>query len=69
MRPAAVVVRASWPDERVFHCAVDTLAETMEANGVGRTALILVGAFLGEAPARSKLYDPGFATGFREAKP
>ena len=66
--PAAIVYKATWPDEKALRCRLDQLAETAKANGVSKTALILVGAFLGDRYARSKLYDPGFATGFREAK-
>ncbi len=67
--PAAIVYKATWPDEKVLFCRVDQLAETAKANGVGKTALILVGRFLGDKYDRSKLYDPTFTTGFREAKP
>ena len=67
--PAAIVYKATWPDEKVLRCRVSELAETARANGVSKTALILVGAFLGDGYGRSKLYDPGFSTGFREAKP
>ena len=67
--PAAIVYKATWPDEKVLRCRVSELAESALANGVSKTALILVGAFLGGGYGRSKLYDPGFSTGFREAKP
>ena len=53
---------------KLLRCRVDNLAETAKANGVSKTALILVGRFLGEEYTRSKLYDPSFTTGFREAK-
>ena len=66
--PAAIVYKATWPDEKIYRCRLDELAGTARANGVLKTALILVGPFLGEDYARSKLYDPSFATGFREAK-
>ncbi len=66
--PAAIVCRATWPDEKVLKCRVCDLAETARANGVSKTALILVGRFLGDEYERSKLYDPGFSTGFREGK-
>ena len=66
--PAAIVYKATWPDEKLLRCRVDNLAETAKANGVSKTALILVGRFLGEEYTRSKLYDPSFTTGFREAK-
>ena len=67
--PAAVVYKATWPDERVLCCTVGMLAKTMAAEDIAKTALILVGDFLGEAYERSRLYDPGFTTGCREARP
>lgn len=66
--PAAIVYKATWPDERVFRCTVSTLAQTAKENGIGKTALILVGDFLGNGGERSLLYDPSFTTGYREAK-
>lgn len=65
--PAALVYKATWPDERVFRCTVGTLAQTAQSNGITKTALITVGGFLGKDYARSKLYDPSFTTEFREA--
>ena len=65
--PAAVVYKATWPDERVLRCTVGTLADTVRESGLTKTALIAVGDFLGGLRARSKLYDPGFSTEFREA--
>lgn len=65
--PAAIVYKATWPDQRVFRCTVSTLAETARANGITNTALITVGGFLGNEYERSKLYDPEFTHGFREA--
>ena len=66
--PAAIVYKASWPEEAVYRCTVGTLAETAQAHQVQRTALILVGDFLGEDYRRSLLYDPGFSHSFREGK-
>ena len=63
--PAAVVYKATWPEEKIFRCTVGTLAETVEGAGLTKTALIIVGNCLGEDYERSKLYDPGFTTGFR----
>ena len=63
--PAALVYKASWPGERVLRCTVGTLAETGRESGIDRTALVLVGDFLGNDYRRSKLYDPAFTTGFR----
>ena len=63
--PAALVYKATWPEERVIRCTVDTL----DRADVTKTALILVGDFLDAAGERSRLYDPGFTTGFREGRP
>ena len=66
--PAAIIYKASWPEEKVFRCTIGTLEETAKANNITKTALITVGDFLGSEFARSYLYDPGFTTEFREAK-
>ena len=67
--PAAIVYKATWPDEKALRCRVCELAKTAQANDVKKTALILVGGFLGDHYERSKLYDPGFSTGYRGARP
>lgn len=67
--PAAIVYKASWPDEKVRRCTVGTLAETAESNQIRKTALIVVGNCLGDDYALSKLYDPAFETEFRKAQP
>lgn len=64
--PAAVVYKATWPEEKVYRCTVETLAQTVEDNGLTKTALIIVGGCLGTEYLRSKLYDPGFTTEFRK---
>lgn len=65
--PAALVYKATWPEERVARCPLGKLAEAGRAHGISKTALVLVGDFLNGAYERSKLYDPGFSTGLREA--
>ena len=65
--PAALVYKATWPEEKVVHCTVSTLAKAAKENNITKTALILVGGFLGDKYERSKLYDPGFTTEFRKA--
>ena len=65
--PAAIAYKVSWSDEKLLRCTVSTLRQTAERHGIRSTALILIGGFLDEAFERSKLYDPAFATGFREA--
>lgn len=63
--PAAIVYKATWPEEKVVRCTVSTLHEAAQKNKIQKTALILVGRFLGREYERSKLYDPAFTTGFR----
>lgn len=65
--PAAIVYKASWPEEKIFRCKLDELHATAQAHHITKTALILVGNFLGADYERSKLYDPGFSTEYREA--
>lgn len=65
--PAAIVYKASWSDEKICRCTVDSLAETAEENNIKKTALICVGNFLGSDYSLSKLYDKEFETGFRKA--
>lgn len=65
--PAAIVYKATWPEEKVVRCTVSTLAQAAKDNGITKTALILVGGFLGSEYERSKLYDPTFTTEFRKA--
>lgn len=64
--PAAIVYKATWPEEKTFRCTVGTLAKTAKENNITRTALITVGGFLGDSYERSKLYDPSFTHGYRE---
>ena len=65
--PAAIVYKATWPEQRVYRCTVSTLARTARENRVTKTALITIGHFLGDDYERSKLYDPTFTHEFREA--
>jgi precorrin-4/cobalt-precorrin-4 C11-methyltransferase len=67
--PAAIVYKATWPEEQVFRCTVGTLAETAQANHITKTALVTIGNFLGDQYDRSKLYDPSFTHGCREGQP
>ena len=67
--PAAIVYKATWPEEKVLRCTVGTLAQTTRDNHITKTALITVGGFLGDNYERSKLYDPAFTHGYREGRP
>ncbi len=64
--PAAVVYRASWPDERIIRAPLGGLAEALREQAIERTALILVGRALGAEGFRdSALYDAGYQRRFR----
>ena len=65
--PAAIVYKASWPEERVLRCTVATLEQTAKENNITKTALITIGNFLGNDYELSKLYDASFETEFRKA--
>ncbi len=68
--PVVVVYRASWPDEQVIRGTLATIADQVQAAGIRRQALILVGRALApeDGPAvRSKLYDPTFSHGYRQS--
>ncbi len=63
--PAAVVYRASWPDERILRGCVGDMADRVKEAGLGRQALVLVGRALGEGHGDSRLYDAAFSHGYR----
>mgnify|MGYP004609576265 FL=1 len=65
--PVAVVYKATWPEQKIFRCTVDTLHRTVTENGLTKTSLIIVGNCMGETYMRSLLYHPEFTTEFREA--
>jgi len=68
--PAAVVVRASWPDERIIRARLGDLEAAVATDPVERTALILVGPALGSSDFReSALYAKGYARRFRSEAP
>ena len=66
--PAALVYKATWPEQKTFVCTVGTLAKTAAENNITKTALMIIGDTVAAAHYdRSKLYDPEFTTEFREA--
>ncbi|MEG0115656.1 MAG: cobalt-precorrin-4 C(11)-methyltransferase, partial [Hydrogenoanaerobacterium sp.] len=66
--PAAIVYKATWPDEKKVIGTVGQLAKMASDNDITKTALILVGGFLNGSYARSKLYDPSFTTEYRQGE-
>ncbi|MBR6238187.1 MAG: precorrin-4 C(11)-methyltransferase [Lachnospiraceae bacterium] len=67
--PTAIVYKATWPDEKIFKCELKDLYKTGKENGIDRLAIVLVGDAIRHASYDlSKLYDPSFTTGYRDAK-
>jgi precorrin-4/cobalt-precorrin-4 C11-methyltransferase len=66
--PVAVVYKASWPDQKIIHGTLETISEIVKIENVRKTALVLVGGFLGNEYELSKLYDEKFSHEFRSAK-
>lgn len=64
--PVAVVYKATWPEEKQCVTTLSHLAETMEQEGIHKTALIIVGNVLGDEFAKSKLYDKFYTTEYRK---
>lgn len=64
--PVAIVAWASWPQERIVRATLGTISETLAADPIDRTALILVGPALAHDNFReSALYDAGYRRRFR----
>jgi precorrin-4/cobalt-precorrin-4 C11-methyltransferase len=65
--PAAVVYKATWPEQIIVRGTLREIVKKVKAAGIKETALIFVGRVLSpEGYDFSKLYDPGFTTGFRK---
>lgn len=67
--PVAVVVRASWPEERILRGTLADIAAQVAAAQPGRMALVLVGrAVAADGFAESALYSAGYRRRFRGAE-
>lgn len=65
--PAAIIYKATWPEEQIIICTVSTLHECAEKAGITKTAIILIGDVITHRDyARSKLYDPQYSTEYRK---
>lgn len=64
--PAAVIYKATWPDEKVVRGTLKDIAGKVHDADIRRTALIMVGKFLGDEYNYSHLYDASFSTMFRK---
>ena len=65
--PAAIVYKATWPEEQAYVCTVGQLEETAKAHHITKTALIIVGDIVAHQNyEKSRLYAPDFETEFRK---
>ncbi len=64
--PVAVVYKATWPECQVVKGTLSDIADQVKAAGINKTALILVGRFLGDEYHYSKLYDAEFSHEYRQ---
>lgn len=65
--PVAVIYKATWPESQTLRGTLSDIADQVRDAGIRKTALILVGAFLGEEYHYSKLYAADFSLEFRKA--
>lgn len=63
--PVAIVYKATWPDEKVIRTTIKELSCASKEASISKTALILVGDFLGNTYNRSLLYHPEFTHAYR----
>lgn len=67
--PAALVYKATWPEEEAYICTIETLYDTAKEHGITKTALVLVGEVIAHQNyKKSRLYAADFSTEFRQAK-
>jgi precorrin-4/cobalt-precorrin-4 C11-methyltransferase len=66
--PAAVVHRASWPDQQIFRGTLADIADKTREAEINKTAMIIVGPALSRDIPVSKLYDPAFSHEYRIGK-
>ena len=64
--PAAVVYKATWEDQKIVRGTLTDLAKKAEEAGIRKTALTVVGDFLGDDYELSRLYDKTFTHEFRK---
>ena len=66
--PAAVVYKASWPEQKIVRGDIGSIAAKVREAGIKKTALVVVGGFLGDDYELSKLYDKSFTHEYRSGK-
>lgn len=66
--PAALVSKASWPEQRILRGPLADIPEQARLEGIDRLAVLLVGPALREGAPASRLYATGFSHGWRSAR-
>lgn len=64
--PVAVVYKATWEDQKIVYGDLTNIAQRVKEAGIQKTALTVVGDFLGDEYELSRLYDKTFTTEFRK---
>lgn len=64
--PVAVVYKATWEDQKIVRGTLKDIAPKVRAAGITKTALTVVGGFLGDEYELSRLYDKHFTHEFRK---
>ncbi|MDO4719768.1 MAG: cobalt-precorrin-4 methyltransferase [Peptostreptococcaceae bacterium] len=67
--PCCVIYKATWPEEKVVFGTLEDIAQKVKEAKIRKTALILVGDFLGEDYYNSKLYHKEFQHEYRHSRP
>ena len=63
--PAAVVYRASWPEQEVIEGTLGSFSAGEDLDRFQKSTMFIVGWALAKEQCRSRLYDRGFSHGFR----
>ena len=67
--PAALIYKATWPEEACFVTTIEKLAQTAAEHSITKTAIVLVGDVIAHAGyEKSRLYAPDFETEFRKRR-
>lgn len=67
--PAALVYKATWPEEEAYLTTVSELPRIAREHGITKTALVLVGEAIAHRHyERSRLYAPDFETEYRKKR-
>lgn len=62
-----VIYKATWDEQKTVKGNIGDIAQKVKESGITKTALILVGDFLGKDYNYSKLYDKAFSHDYRSA--